>query len=181
MYPAGATTYVTVEGLSERLCGRSRPGHFRGVTTVVAKLFLQTTPDFALFGEKDYQQLRIVTQMGKDLDLPLKVVGVKTVREKDGLAMSSRNAYLSPEERAVAPTLYRALSDSAARIKKGAGIDRTLAAARLEIEAAGFRIDYLEARDANTLEPVRSPEFGPVRLLVAAHLGRTRLIDNVGV
>ncbi len=119
--------------------------------------------------------------MAKDLDLPLKIVGVPTVREKDGLALSSRNAYLSADERAAAPTLYRVLSESAARIKKGAGIERMLAAGRAEIEDAGFRIDYLEARDAATLEPVRSPEFGPVRLLVAATLGRTRLIDNVGV
>jgi len=183
MYPEGFATRVEVDGgpAKAELEDRFRPHFFGGVATVVTKLFLQVAPDVALFGQKDYQQLRVISQMVKDLDLPLKVVGMPTVREKDGLALSSRNAYLSPEQRAVAPTLYRVLSQSAARIKKGAGIERVLGAGRTEIEAAGFRIDYLEARDAMTLEPVRSPEFGPVRLLVAATIGTTRLIDNVGV
>lgn len=183
MYPEGfATEIQPVAGPAQAgLEDAFRPHFFGGVATVVTKLFLQVAPDVALFGQKDYQQLRVITQLAKDLDLALRIVGVPTVREKDGLALSSRNAYLSPEERAAAPTLHRVLKDCATRIKKGAGIERTLVAGRNDIEAAGFRIDYLEARDAVTLEPVRSPEFGPVRLLVAATLGRTRLIDNMGV
>ncbi len=183
MYPEGFVTRIEPDGGPAKagLEDRFRPHFFGGVCTVVAKLFLQVAPDFALFGQKDYQQLRVVTQMAKDLDLAIKVVGVPTVREKDGLAMSSRNAYLSPEQRAAAPVLHRVLSGCAKRIKQGAGIERMLDAGRHEIEAAGFRLDYLEARDAETLEPVRSPEFGPVRLLVAATIGTTRLIDNIGV
>ncbi len=183
MYPEGFATRIEPDagpakaGLEDRF----RPHFFGGVATVVTKLLLQVAPDVALFGQKDYQQLCVITQMAKDLDLAVKIVGVPTVREKDGLALSSRNAYLSAEERAAAPTLHRVLKECAARIKKGAGIERVLAAGRAEIEDAGFRIDYLEARDAATLEPVRSLEFGPVRLLVAATLGTTRLIDNVGV
>jgi len=183
MYPEGFATHIdpfagpAKAGLEDKF----RPHFFGGVATVVSKLFLQVAPDVAVFGQKDYQQLRVITQMAKDLDLPLKVVGMPTVREKDGLAMSSRNAYLSAEERAAAPTLYRVLNTSAKRIKQGAGIERMLDAGRREIEDAGFRLDYLEARDAQTLEPVRSPEFGPVRLLVAATIGTTRLIDNVAV
>ncbi len=183
MYPEGfATRIEPLSGPAKAgLEDTFRPHFFGGVATVVTKLFLQVAPDVALFGQKDYQQLRVITQMAKDLDLPLKVVGMPTVREQDGLALSSRNAYLSANERAAAPTLYRVLKESAARVKNGAGIERTLAAGRNEIEAAGFRLDYLEARDALTLEPVRSPEFGPVRLLVAATIGRTRLIDNLAV
>lgn len=183
MYPEGFATRIELDsgpakaGLEDRF----RPHFFGGVATVVTKLFLQVAPDLAVFGQKDYQQLRVITQLAKDLDLPLKVVGMPTVREKDGLALSSRNAYLSAEERAAAPTLYRVLKTCAARIKNGAGIERMLAAGRAEIEDAGFKLDYLEARDAQTLEPVRSPEFAPVRLLVAATLGKTRLIDNLGV
>lgn len=183
MYPEDFATRIEPTGGPAKagLEDTFRPHFFGGVATVVTKLLLQVAPDIALFGQKDYQQLRVLTQLAKDLDLAVKIVGLPTVREKDGLALSSRNAYLSPEQRAVAPTLHRVLSESAARIKKGAGIERTLAAARHEIEAAGFRLDYLEARDALTLEPVRSPEFGPVRLLVAATIGTTRLIDNLGV
>jgi pantoate--beta-alanine ligase len=183
MYPEGfATTIEPIAGPAKAgLEDKFRPHFFGGVATVVTKLFLQVAPDVALFGQKDYQQLRVISQLVKDLDLPLKIAGVPTVREKDGLALSSRNAYLSADERAAAPTLHRVLKDCAARIKKGAGIERTLAAGYTEIEAAGFRLDYLEARDALTLEPVRSPEFAPVRLLVAATIGTTRLIDNMGV
>ncbi len=161
MYPEGFATRIALDGGPAKagLEDKFRPHFFGGVATVVTKLFLQVAPDVALFGQKDYQQLRVITQMAKDLDLPLKIVGVPTVREKDGLALSSRNAYLSAEERAAAPTLYRVLSESAARIKKGAGIERMLATGRAEIEDAGFRIDYLEARDALTLEPVRSPRI----------------------
>ncbi len=183
MYPEGFATHIepvagpATAGLEDTF----RPHFFGGVATVVTKLFLQVTPDVVLFGQKDYQQLRVITQMAKDLDLPLKIVGVPTVREQDGLALSSRNVYLSASERAAAPTLYQVLKQSAARIKNGAGIERTLAAGHTQIEDAGFQVDYLEARDALTLEPLRSPEFGPVRLLVAAAIGRTRLIDNLGV
>ena len=148
---------------------------------MVAKLFTQTAPDFALFGEKDYQQLRVVSQMAKDLDLPVKVIGVPTVREGDGLALSSRNAYLSTAERALAPTLYRVLKASAARIKKGEPIARVLDDGGSEIARAGFALDYLEARHALTLAPIVSRQDDPIRLLVAAKIGKTRLIDNIGV
>ncbi len=183
MYPEGFATRIELDSGPARagLEDKYRPHFFGGVATVVTKLFLQVAPDFSIFGQKDYQQLRVITQLAKDLDLPLKIVGVPTVREKDGLALSSRNAYLSASERQAAPALYRVLKECATRIRKGAGIERMLAAGRTEIEHAGFRLDYLEARDAQTLEPVRSPAFSPVRLLVAATLGTTRLIDNVGV
>jgi pantoate--beta-alanine ligase len=181
MYPEGYQTYVEVRELEQGLCGDRRPGHFRGVATVVLKLFNLVQPQVALFGEKDYQQLRVLTQMAKDLDLPLKVIGVPTVREKDGLALSSRNAYLSPEERAVAPTLQRVLKVSAARIKRREPIKMVLEEGRAEIARAGFAIDYLEARHALSLAPVVSPKDGPIRLLVAAKIGKTRLIDNLGV
>jgi len=182
MYPEGFATRIAPEGAAKAgLEDRFRPHFFGGVCTVVAKLFLQVTPDFAMFGQKDYQQLRVVTQMAKDLDLPMKVVAMPTVREKDGLALSSRNAYLSAEERAVAPTLHRVLKASAARIDKSEPIDRVLEAGRAEIAAAGFALDYLEARHALTLAPVTSRKDGPIRLLVAAKIGITRLIDNLGV
>jgi pantoate--beta-alanine ligase len=138
-------------------------------------------PDIALFGQKDYQQLRVITQMAQDLDLRVKVVGIPTVRERDGLALSSRNAYLSAEQRAAAPTLYRVLKDCAAMIKAGETIDAVLADGRDVIARAGFALDYLEARHALTLEPIGTMKDGPVRLLVAARLGTTRLIDNVAV
>ncbi len=182
MYPDGFATRIAPQGAAlAGLEDKFRPHFFGGVATVVAKLFLQVRPDFALFGEKDYQQLCVVTQMAKDLDLPLKVVGVKTVREKDGLALSSRNAYLAPAERSVAPVLYRVLKDSAARIKRGETIARTLEDGVGEIMRAGFALDYLEARHARTLEPAASRQDGPIRLLVAAKIGKTRLIDNIAV
>ena len=158
-----------------------RPHFFGGVATVVAKLFTQVSPDFALFGQKDYQQLRVVTQMAKDLDLPVKVIGVPTVREPDGLALSSRNVYLSATERAAAPMLYRVLKGCAGRIKSGEKIDRVLNVGRIEFDLAGFALDYLEARHAITLAPITSPKDGPIRLLAAARIGKTRLIDNVAV
>jgi pantoate--beta-alanine ligase len=182
MYPEGFATRIEPQGAAKAgLEDKFRPHFFGGVATVVAKLFTQTAPDFALFGEKDYQQLRVVTQMAKDLDLPLKVIGVPTVREQDGLALSSRNAYLSTPERAAAPALYRALKASAARIRKGEPIERVLADGRGEIAHAGFAVDYLEARHALTLAPVASRKDGPIRLLVAARIGKTRLIDNIAV
>ena len=182
MYPQGFATRIVPEGAAlAGLEDKFRPHFFGGVATVVAKLFLQTQPDFALFGEKDYQQLRVVTQMAKDLDLPLKVIGIKTVRENDGLALSSRNAYLSAAERAAAPVLYRVLRGSGARIKKGEPIARVLDDGRNEIIRSGFALEYLEARHAATLAPVGSRKDGPMRLLVAARIGKTRLIDNVSV
>ncbi|HVZ54425.1 MAG TPA: pantoate--beta-alanine ligase [Pseudolabrys sp.] len=182
MYPEGFATRIAPEGAAlAGLEDKFRPHFFGGVCTVVAKLFLQATPDFAMFGQKDYQQFRVVTQMAKDLDLPLKVVGIPTVREKDGLALSSRNAYLSAAERAVAPTLHRVLKATAGRIEKGERIERVLDAGRKEIAKAGFALDYLEARHALTLAPVARLKDGPIRLLVAAKIGKTRLIDNLGV
>jgi len=182
MYPEGFATRIAPEGAAiAGLEDKFRPHFFGGIATVVAKLFTQTAPDFALFGQKDYQQLRVVTQMAKDLDLPLKVIGMPTVREKDGLALSSRNVYLSAAERSVAPVLYRVLKASAARIKKGEAISQVLDIARIEIDLAGFALDYLEARHALTLAPVASRNDGPIRLLVAAKIGKTRLIDNLAV
>jgi pantoate--beta-alanine ligase len=182
MYPADFATRIVPEGPSlVGLEDKSRPHFFGGVATVVAKLLIQTLPNFALFGEKDYQQLKVIAQMVRDLALPTKIVGVPIVREKDGLAMSSRNVYLSDAERAVAPTLHRVLKESAASIAAGRSIAEIMVAARTRIENAGFALDYLEARHAETLRPVRSLDEGPVRLLVAAKLGKTRLIDNVGI
>jgi pantoate--beta-alanine ligase len=182
MYPHGFATRIAPEGPAlAGLEDKFRPHFFGGVATVVAKLFTQCRPDFAMFGEKDFQQLKVVTRMARDLDLPVRVIGVPTVRESDGLAMSSRNAYLSAEERAVAPTLYRVLGGCAEKIAAGAPIARTLDHGRTEIAAAGFAIDYLEARHAETLAPIATAKDGPIRLLVAARLGRTRLIDNIGV
>jgi pantoate--beta-alanine ligase len=180
MYPEGFVTSVHVKGpATADLEDRFRPHFFGGVTTVVAKLFAQCRPDFAMFGEKDYQQLKTVTRMAADLDLKVRVIGVPTVREKDGLALSSRNVYLSPAERAVAPVLYRTLQESAARIRAREPIARVMSEGWLAIEAAGFAVDYFEARHADTLRRIETVEDGPLRLLVAARLGKTRLIDNI--
>jgi pantoate--beta-alanine ligase len=182
MYPHGFATRVVPEGAAlAGLEDKFRPHFFAGVATVVAKLFTQCRPDFAMFGEKDFQQLKVVTRMAKDLDLPVRVIGVPTVREDDGLALSSRNAYLSGEERAAAPTLYRVLTACAEELSAGAPITRTLEEGRAAIAAGGFVIDYLEARHAETLAAIASAKDGPIRLLVAARLGKTRLIDNIGV
>jgi len=182
MYPDGFATRLAPEGPAKAgLEDEYRPHFFGGVATVVAKLFTQVSPDFAFFGQKDYQQLRIVTQIAKDFDLPVKVIGVPTVREPDGLALSSRNVYLSSAERAVAPMLYKVLKGCASRIKSGEKIDRVLNVGRIEVDLAGFSLDYLEARHALTLAPVVSLKEGPVRLLIAARLGKTRLIDNIAV
>jgi pantoate--beta-alanine ligase len=182
MYPAGFSTKVVagapaLVGLEDRF----RPHFFSGVATVVAKLLIQCVPDFAMFGEKDYQQLKVVSRMAADLNLPTRIIAVPTVREKDGLALSSRNAYLSAGERAVAATLYRVLKACAERIANGELIARVIDEGANAIENAGFLLDYLEARHADSLEPVASLDDGPVRLLVAARLGKTRLIDNLGV
>jgi pantoate--beta-alanine ligase len=182
MYPQGFATRVSVKGPAEAdLEDRFRPHFFGGVATVVAKLFAQCRPDYAMFGEKDYQQLKTVTRMAADLDLKVQVIGVPTVREADGLAMSSRNAYLDPHERSVAPTLYHVLCECAARISSGEAIARVVAEGWNEIEAAGFAVDYFEARNAETLARAEIVADGPLRLLVAARLGKTRLIDNVAV
>jgi pantoate--beta-alanine ligase len=182
MYPEGFVTRLAPEGAAlAGLEDKFRPHFFGGVATVVAKLFTQVSPDFAIFGQKDYQQLRVVTQMAKDLDLPVKVIGLPTVREPDGLALSSRNVYLSELERNHAPVLYQTLKTCAARIKAGEPMEMVLEEGRLDIERAEFALDYLEARHALTLAPIASPKDGPIRLLVAAKIGTTRLIDNLGV
>jgi pantoate--beta-alanine ligase len=182
MYPEGFSTSVTVKGpATVDLEDRFRPHFFGGVATVVAKLFAQCRPDFALFGEKDYQQLKTVARMAADLDLKVKVIGVPTVREKDGLALSSRNVYLAPPERAVAPMLYATLKASAARIAAREPIARVMSEGWIAIEEAGFAVDYFEARHADTLRRIETVDDGPPRLLVAARLGKTRLIDNIAV
>jgi pantoate--beta-alanine ligase len=182
MYPDGFATAVSVRGPAVAgLEDRFRPHFFGGVATVVAKLFAQVRPDFAVFGEKDYQQLKTVTRMAADLDLKVQVVGVPTVREKDGLALSSRNVYLSLEERAAAPVLYRTLKASAARIAAGEPIAPVMSEGSLAIEEAGFTVDYFEARNAETLVRAERAADGPLRLLVAARIGKTRLIDNLAV
>ena len=182
MYPDGFATRIVPEGpATAGLEDRFRPHFFGGVATVVGKLFTQCRPDGAIFGEKDFQQLRVVTRMAGDLDLGVKVIGSRTVRERDGLAMSSRNVYLSPQERRVAPELYRAMKESAARLKAGEAIASAMAAGAEIITAAGFALDYFEVRHAHTLAQVAAVGDGPLRIVVAARLGTTRLIDNIAV
>ncbi len=179
IYPAGFATTVTVAGPAVAgLEDRFRPTHFAGVATVVAKLLVQVQPDVALFGEKDWQQLCVITRMARDLDLPVAILGVPTVRDRDGLALSSRNVYLSPAERVAAPRLHATLRACAAAIADGAPAAASTASAAAELADAGLRVDYLEARDAATLGPLQA---GTGRLLAAAHLGRTRLLDNVPI
>jgi pantoate--beta-alanine ligase len=181
IYPPGFSTNVSVAGVSEGLCGAARAGHFDGVATVVAKLFLQTSADLAFFGEKDFQQLQVVRRMASDLDIPVTVVACPTVREADGLAMSSRNALLSDAQRACAPALAQTLSDSARRIEAGIPVADVLRDAVAALDAAGFdRIDYVELRAERDLRVLERLEE-PARLLAAAYLGETRLIDNVPV
>ena len=181
MYPPGFATSVRVPGVSEDLDGVFRPGHFEGVATVVCKLLMQCLPDAAYFGEKDYQQLLVVRRMARDLDVPMHIVGVPTVREADGLALSSRNVYLSVEERRAAPLLNRILRDVAAEIAAWPdNVAASLANGRTALDAGGFAVDYLDLRNAADLTPVNRLT-APSRLLVAARLGRTRLIDNIAV
>lgn len=180
MYPAGFSTGISIAGPAQGLESDFRPHFFSGVAIVVAKLLLQTAADVAVFGEKDYQQLRVVTQMARDLDLPVRIVPGPTVRESDGLALSSRNRYLTPEERTVAPVIHRALTTAAIAVKAGAVPDTAAAEAEATIARAGLKVDYVAARNAETLAPLASPDE-PVRLLAAAWLGTTRLIDNIGV
>ncbi|WP_050421695.1 pantoate--beta-alanine ligase [Bradyrhizobium tropiciagri] len=182
MYPDGFATRIVPEGpATAGLEDRFRPHFFGGVATVVGKLFTQVRPDVAIFGEKDFQQLRVVTQMAADLDLGVKVIGSKTVRERDGLAMSSRNVYLSPDERRAAPELNRVMKQAAGRLRGGEDTATAMAAGAAEITKAGFVLDYLEVRHAATLAPIGSLKDGPMRMLVAARLGSTRLIDNIAV
>ena len=182
MYPEGFATSVSLRGpASAGLEDRFRPTHFQGVATVVAKLLLQCLPDLAIFGEKDFQQLAVIRQMTRDLDIPVEIVGAPTVREADGLAMSSRNTYLEAAERAVAPVLHRSMNKAATRIRDGEAIDAALSAARKAIVNAGFEIDYLEVRDAASLAEVKCRFRPGLRMLIAARLGRTRLIDNIEV
>jgi pantoate--beta-alanine ligase len=182
MYPDGFATRIVPEGpATAGLEDRFRPHFFGGVATVVGKLFTQVRPEFAIFGEKDFQQLRVVTRMARDLDLGVRVIGSRTVRERDGLAMSSRNVYLTPEQRRVAPELYRAMKESARRLRVGEPVEAAMAAGAVLIEQTGFALDYLEVRHAETLAPIASPKNGPMRVLVAARIGTTRLIDNIAV
>ena len=179
IYPAGFATTVRVEGLTDCLCGAHRPGHFDGVATVVTKLLLQSLPDAAYFGEKDYQQLLVVRRLARDLDIPVRIAGVPTVREADGLALSSRNAYLSPEERRIAPNLARILRRIAAALAAQPGtVASEIAQGRADLESAGLAVEYLEIREADTLAPVTATVTGSARIFAAVHLGRTRLIDN---
>ena len=181
IYPAGFATMVSVKGVADRWEGEARPGHFDGVATVVAKLLIAVAPDVALFGEKDFQQLAVIRHMVADLGLPVSIVGVETVRDRDGLALSSRNAYLSAVERGQAIALPQTLIWARDAIGTGADVARTLAAAKLKLVEAGFlKIDYLALVDALTLDPLDAP-LGTMRLLAAATIGSTRLIDNVAV
>ncbi len=182
MYPAGASTTVTVAGVSEPLDGQARPGHFAGVATVVTKLLNQCAPDVAVFGEKDFQQLAVIRRLVRDLDLPVEIVGGPTARADDGLALSSRNAYLSAAERPVAARLNAVLREVLAKVRGGAPVAAAEEAAVADLLAAGFRkVDYVEARVPETLGRLGpGPASGPIRVLGAAHLGRTRLIDNLG-
>ena len=180
MYPEGFATTIVVGGPANDLESVSRPQFFGGVATVVAKLLQAAQPDIALFGEKDYQQLLVVKRMATDLGLPVEIVGAATVREADGLALSSRNAYLGAAERATAPLLNAALRIAADEIRLGGSADTAIFEARSKLAAAGFKVDYVKLRNADTLEPVRSSDE-PRRLLAAAWLGKTRLIDNVAV
>lgn len=181
IYPAGFQTTVSVGRLAQGLCGAGRSGHFDGVATVVAKLFLQTGADLAFFGEKDFQQLHVVRRMARDLDIPIEVIGCPTVREEDGLALSSRNVRLSPGQRAVAPRIAAILHEAAAEIAAGGAASATLDRAAAQLAALPeARLEYLELRDEETLAPLDRAER-PARLLVAIGIGEVRLIDNVPV
>jgi len=182
MYGEGFTTTITLAGpAAVGLEDRFRPTHFAGVAIVVAKLLNRCHPDIAIFGEKDFQQLKVVTRMARDLDFETEILGVPTVREADGLALSSRNILLPAKERAVAPCLHAALRRCASDINGGVATETALDSARATLAAAGFVTDYFEARHAETLGPIAPRGEGPVRLLAAARLGKTRLIDNIAL
>ncbi len=181
MYPLDFTTLVQVSGLTESLCGAHRAGHFDGVTTVVTKLLIQALPDIAYFGEKDYQQLIVVRRLARDLDIPVRIAAVPTVREADGLALSSRNVYLSSEERRVAPNFARVLRNIAAALAQDpTAVDREIAHGSAALQQAGFAVEYLEVRGAHTLA-VTSEATANSRVFAAVRLGKTRLIDNMPV
>jgi pantoate--beta-alanine ligase len=181
MYPTGFATTVTPGPIAERQCGPFRPGHFAGVATVVSKLLLQSRADVALFGEKDFQQLQVIRRVARDLDIPVAIEGVPTVRNSDGLALSSRNVYLTAEQRALAPTLYRTLQEMARRLEAGEAVAAVSADGLAELRRAGFtEIDYLDIADAETLAPLTRLDR-PGRVLSAVWLGKTRLIDNIAV
>jgi pantoate--beta-alanine ligase len=183
IYPEGFSTTVSVAGVSEPLEGIARPTHFVGVATVVAKLLIQADPDLAVFGEKDYQQLQVIRRLVRDLDLPVRIIGAPTVREADGLALSSRNAYLSERERPIAARLNVILAQAAQSLAHGADVAPTEARAAQALLDAGFdSVDYIEARGAEDLRRLGpGPTGAPARLLAAARLGKTRLIDNMAV
>lgn len=183
MYPPGAATTVTVSGVTDALDGVVRPGHFAGVATIVSKLLNQAQPDVAVFGEKDYQQLQVIKRLTADLDMPVEIVGAPTARASDGLALSSRNAYLTAAEREIAPALNAALTDAARRLRAGESVERVQNTGLAALERAGFqRIDYFEVRNAADLShPGLGPLSVPGRILAAAIIGKTRLIDNVAV
>ncbi len=182
IYPEGFATKLNIGGPAiAGLEDRFRLEHFTGVATIVAKLLNQCRPDVAIFGEKDYQQLQVIQRMVRDLDIDAKIMSAPTIRESDGLALSSRNVYLSPEERKAAPRLYAALARCAAEIREGLSIEAGLETARASVKSAGFLIDYIEARHAESLRPISSRDDGPIRLLAAVKIGKTRLIDNIAV
>jgi pantoate--beta-alanine ligase len=182
MYPDGFATRIVPKGAADGLETEFRPHFFGGVATVCCKLFTQVLPDVAVFGEKDYQQLCVMKQMVRDLDLPLEIVGHPTIREPDGLALSSRNNYLSPKERERAPLIYRSIRQVGDRVVRGEAIADATETARRELAAAGFKVDYVEVREAETLKPVAHFDGSrPLRVLAAAWLGTTRLIDNCAV
>lgn len=181
VYPNGphTQTLVSVPGISEGLCGGSRPGHFAGVATVVNKLFNMVQPDVAIFGQKDFQQLAVIRAMVRDLNMPIEIVGAPTVRAEDGLALSSRNGYLTRQQRASAPALYRALQQIGTAIRNGERrFDSLIETNEAPLKAAGFRLDYLEIRQAGNLQPARKDDRNLV-IMIAAYLGTTRLIDNL--
>lgn len=181
MYPEGFSTTVSVSGLTDSLCGATRPGHFDGVATVVSKLFLQTSADKAFFGEKDYQQLQVVTRMAADLDIPIEVVGCPTIREEDGLAMSSRNLLLSDRARVYAPVLNEVMEAMAEELRDGAAMSDLMPGALKRLETAGFTgVDYLELRASDGLGVMERVD-APARLFAAAWLAGVRLIDNIAV
>jgi pantoate--beta-alanine ligase len=183
IYPAGFATRITMEGLTDGMEGAARPGHFTGVATVVAKLLIQAGPDVAIFGEKDFQQLAVIRRLVADLDLPVEILAGPIVRADDGLALSSRNAYLTPEQRLVAPALYRVMTAAAIAMVGGQAVEVAEQAAAAALKTAGFEaVDYVETRDPNSLARLGSgPLVSPARLLAVARLGRTRLLDNIAI
>ena len=181
MYRSDATTTINVAGLTDCLCGLSRPGFFDGVATVVTKLLLQSLPDIAIFGEKDYQQLLVIKRLSTDLDIPVEIIGAPTIREEDGLALSSRNIYLDYQSRSIAPSMYNILSRYASDISDGNDIKKSLQLAKQNMQDAGFeKIDYLDLRSSQTLQACNDIK-SPSRLFAAAWLGSTRLIDNIAI